>query len=826
MNGINKRDVQVRKTSNNTINEQPSISRRRFMKMSGVIGLGTVLSPLLNKAWAHDIVSHSMSFSWHGPIHTKTVNGKLVSTKGYNSAFHENSVAAHIPEYVYSNSRIKYPMVRKSYLEKGPGANKEARGSEDFVRVSWEKATQLIATELKRVIKEHGNSAILTSISSAYLTSGRIHYEGGCMNRLAYILGGFTDCMTDYSSGAAQTIMPHITGSTDVYAQQTSWKTVMENTEVMVFWAIDPVKTLHASDSTNLGFGLDWMKKLAKSGKKFIMIDPQRSDTAKEFDAEWIAPAPNTDVAMMLGMAYELQAKGLENKEFLDEYTTGYKKFLPYLLGETDGIAKTPEWAESICQIKANKIRELAHLIATKPSLLLTGWSLQRADHGEQPPWMIVTLACMVGQIGLPGCGYSMGHNYGDSGSTFGTAPSVPYLDYGDYPDNAPALIPASRTTDAILNPGKVIDFNGTKVTYPDIKVIFNEYGNPQSRHQERGKMIRAWKKPDTIITHEIAWTASAWMSDIVLPVCTALERNDVDSDNVGSMITPIKAAIEPLYESKEPYEIFTEIAKALGIEDKFTLGKTAMEQIEDVYNVARKRAKDMGKSMPDFEEFWQKGEPIVFPLDEHDANFVQHGDFREDPLLEPLGTASGKIEIYCKNIEKMGYADCGPHPQWYEPFEWIGSTIAKKFPLHMVSPHPRYRMHSQYNQVESLRKIYNIAGHEPVTINSKDAKARNIKDGDVVRIFNERGQVLAGAKVSDDIRTSVISLWEGSWYDPKDRGDPDSLCKHGHANVLIKDKPTSSFSQSCNANTVLVEIEKYTGIVPPVTAFDPPKGA
>jgi len=808
-------------------NHQTGISRRKFMQLTGVAGVTSILSPLVTQnVWAHDIKTSAFNFSWHGPIHTTTINGKLVTTTGFDSTFHENSIASSIPEYVYSPSRVKYPMVRKSYLEQGPGANRDARGQEDFVRVSWEKATSLIAKELKRVIKEHGNASILTSISSAYLTSGRINYEGACMSRLAYLLGGFTDCVSEYSTGAAQTIMPHITGSTDVYAQQTSWETVMDNTEVIVFWAVDPSKTLHAGFSPNMGYGLDWMKKLARSDKKFILIDPQRAYTGKEFNAEWIAPVPNTDVAMMLGMAYALQEEGLENKDFLDEYTTGYKKFLPYLLGKTDGTPKTPEWAESICQIKADKIREIARLLAEKPSLLLSGWSMQRADHGEQPPWMIVTLACMVGQIGLPGCGYSMGHNYPDAGADFGVAPTVPYLDYGEYPDEAPAMIPASRTTDALLSPGKVIDYNGEKVTYPDIKMIFNEYGNPQCRHQERSKMMKAWKKPDTIVTHEIAWTASAWMSDIVLPVCSALERNDIDADSVGTAITPIKAAIEPVHESKEPFTIFTEIAKALGLEEEFSMGKTAMELIEDSYNVARKRAKNTGVDMPDFQTFWDRGEPIIFPVDEAAKGFVQHGDFREDPLLEPLGTASGKIEIYCKNIEKMGYADCGPHPTWYEPFEYLGSALAKKFPLHMVSPHPRYRMHSQYNQCQSLRDIYNVSGHEPVTINREDAKARNIQQGDVVRIFNGRGQTLAGAKVTDDIRPGVISLWEGGWYDPVERGVPGSLCKHGHANTLVKDKPTSSLAQSCNANTALVQIEKFTGKVPPVTAFDPPEGA
>lgn len=210
------------------------ISRRKFLQQTSAVGVGSLLPPLtMCSAWAHDIETNSLSFSWHGPVHTRMVNGELVSTRGYNEAFHHNAVAASIPEYVYSPSRVKYPMVRKSYLQDGPGANREARGKEEFVRVSWDKVTELIAGELKRVIREHGNASIMTNTSTAYLTSGRINYEGGCMSRFANLMGGFTDCMTDYSTGAAQTLMPHITGSTDVYAQQTSWKTVMEHAEVL-----------------------------------------------------------------------------------------------------------------------------------------------------------------------------------------------------------------------------------------------------------------------------------------------------------------------------------------------------------------------------------------------------------------------------------------------------------------------------------------------------------------------------------------------------------------------------------------------------------------
>ena len=250
------------------------------------------------------------------------------------------------------------------------------------------------------------------------------------------------------------------------------------------------------------------------------------------------------------------------------------------------------------------------------------------------------------------------------------------------------------------------------------------------------------------------------------------------------------------------------------------------MQLIEESYEVARKRAKDTGHDMPKFKQFWDDAQPIVFPVDPNEVEFVQHGEFREDPLLEPLGTASGKIEIFCRNIEKMGYDDCGPHPQWYEPFEWLGAPEAKKHPLHLLTPHPRYRLHSQYNQCGSLTDIYNVGGREPVTINTEDARARNIKQGDVVRVFNDRSQVLAGAQVTDNIRPGVVTICEGGWYDPETRGDPDSLCKHGHANALVKDKPTSQLSQSCNANTGLVQVEKYQGEIPAVTAFDPPENA
>jgi trimethylamine-N-oxide reductase (cytochrome c) len=288
--------------------------------------------------------------------------------------------------------------------------------------------------------------------------------------------------------------------------------------------------------------------------------------------------------------------------------------------------------------------------------------------------------------------------------------------------------------------------------------------------------MIKAWKKPDTIVTTEIFWTATAWMSDIVLPISSIVETDDVDRDSVTTLITPIKSAIKPLYESKPSFEAFAAIAEALGVGKEFKYDEP-FKLVEVSYNAAKTAAKENGVDMPDFREFWDKAEPIKFPTDKGGENFVAYEEYRSDPLLEPLGTASGKIEIYSKDIEKMGYADCGAHAQWYEPFEWLGSPIAKKFPLHLLTSKPRHRMHSQYNQMKSVRKLYTVADREPVTLNVDDAKARGIKNGDVVRVFNNRGQTLAGAIVSEDIRPGVVNLCEGAWYDPMERGKPGSLC-------------------------------------------------
>jgi trimethylamine-N-oxide reductase (cytochrome c) len=226
---------------------------------------------------------------------------------------------------------------------------------------------------------------------------------------------------------------------------------------------------------------------------------------------------------------------------------------------------------------------------------------------------------------------------------------------------------------------------------------------------------------------------------------------------------------------------------------------------------------------MPSFHQFWQSGRHLEFAVPKNASSWVCMADYREDPAYEALATASGKIEIYSKAIEKLGYEDLPAHPTWIEPAEWMGSGKAEKYPLHLLSPHPTARVHSQMAHIPQ-RRDYTIAEREPIWINSEDAKDRGIRQGDLVRVFNERGQVLGGANVSERMRAGVVQMQEGGWYDPQDPTEPGSLCQYGTANVLTLDKGTSQLAQATSANSTLVNIEKYAGDPSPVTAFQPPK--
>lgn len=318
--------------------------------------------------------------------------------------------------------------------------------------------------------------------------------------------------------------------------------------------------------------------------------------------------------------------------------------------------------------------------------------------------------------------------------------------------------------------------------------------------------------------------TAAARHADIVLPATTSFERNDLTmtGDYSNQHLVPMKQVVAPQGEARDDFAVFADLSERweAGGRERFTEGKSDLQWLETFYQMAARRGAQQQVTLPPFAEFWQANQLIEMPEEPENARFIRFAAFRDDPQANPLKTASGKIEIHSPTIAAFGYTDCPPHPMWLEPDEWHGNAEAGQ--LQLLSAHPAHRLHSQLNY-SALRERYAVAGREPLTIHPQDARARGIADGDLVRVWNARGQVLAGAVVTEGIRPGVICLHEGAWPDL----DPVAgICKNGAVNVLTKDIPTSRLGNGCAGNTALAWLEKYTGPALPLTAFDPPANA
>jgi biotin/methionine sulfoxide reductase len=719
---------------------------------------------------------------------------------------------------VHARARVERPMVREGWLKNGPGSG-EGRGAEPFVPVSWEKALELVAGELSRVKDTYSNEAIFGG-SYGWASAGIFHYARTQLRRFLFAYGGCVDQSANYSFGAATAFVPHIVGDLKcVTGPMTSWGAVAKHTEMLVLFGGVNLKNAQVARGGCVAHArLPYLVQVAEAGVDVINVSPCRDDAPDVLGAQWVPVKPNTDAALMLGLCHTLIAENLHDADFLESHCVGYDRVRPYLMGEADGQPKDADWAAAITGIDAPTIRDLARRMASKRTLVSAAWSLQRADHGEQTYWCLILLASVLGHIGLPGGGFTFG--YGSSGG-LGDADNLfnpPSLSGGSNPINY--AIPAARIADALLEPGKIIDYNGKKFTYPDIKLIYWAGGNPFHHHQDINRMLEGWRRPDTIIVHEPWWTATARHADIVLPATTTLERNDIGSNGRDPYLAVMEKAIEPVGEARNDFDILSDLSRKLGCEEAYTEGRTEDEWLRFLYDTCRQGAQTNEVAMPDFDSFWKQG---WFRIPSTDEDFTLYTEFRADPKAHKLRTKSGRVELYSERIAKMDYDDCPPQPTWIEPAEWLGSEIAARFPLHMVSSQPKTRLHSQMDcgPVAGAEKV---AGREPVAINTIDAAARGVSDGDLVRVFNDRGACLAGAIVTDDLRPGAIRLYTGAWYDPIEGGKIGSLDRHGNPNVLTLDKGTSKLGQGPAAQTALVEIELYKDAAPAVSVFEPPE--
>jgi len=750
-----------------------------------------------------------------GAFSGRMADGRL-EIKPHPDDPHPSPLLGNLAAIADSPVRIRRPAVRRGWLEGRPG-HAQRRGADDYVEVSWSEAADLVAAELTRVYESFGPSAVFGG-SYGWASAGRFHHAQSQIHRFLNVLGGYVRSVNTYSSGAAMVIIPHVLGPYDSFDRKSvTWDAIERSSELVVAFGGMAIKNadVHGGGISN-HVVLPKLKGASARGARFVLVSPLADDFPAEVNAEWMPVVPGTDVALMLGLAHVFVSESLHDAQFLDRYTVGYDRFEDYLLGRADGTPKTAEWAASICGLGASAIQDLARAMARSRTLITVSHSLQRADFGEQPVWMGIVLAAMLGQIGLDGCGYS--YSLGALGNIGKKLLAVPLPTLNQFKNPVPDFIPCARIADMLLGPGEAFHYNGQALRYPDIRLVYWAGGNPFHHHQDINRLRAAFRRPETIIVHESAWTSTARHADIVLPATTTLERDDIGAADRDQLMIAMKRLIEPVDEARDDYEIFAEIAQRLGKFELFTENRTSREWLAFLFETTRHALAAGGHEAPDFETFWERGE-LRLPIKPDDGGPAN--GFRHDPDASPLQTPSGKIEIFSERVARFGYDDCGGHPQWYPPDSRGEAGDETRYPLHLICNQPYQRLHSQLDYGAFSRST-KIDGREPIRINPADAAARGISDGDIVRLFNERGSCLAAAILSDDVRPGVMQLATGAWFEPADPEAETTMCIHGNPNILTRDIGTSELAQGSTGQITRVELERFTGPLPPVRIFEP----
>jgi biotin/methionine sulfoxide reductase len=771
----------------------------------------------MSEAETHERGNEAGTFRPHsshwGVFSARMREGRL-EVRPYENDPDPNGIIENFPEALRHRARVARPMVRRGWLENGPGADGR-RGRDEFVPMSWSAVLDLLGKELARVRDGFGPGAIFGG-SYGWASAGRFHHAQSQVHRFLNVAcGGYVKSVNSYSSGSSQVLIPHIIGDYEgVTKRNVTWDQIAAHSEIVVAFGGMALKNSMVSGggvSQHVERGA--MKRAAERGCDFVLVSPLRADLPDEAKAEWLSCIPGSDTALMMGIVHTLVVEGRHDRAFLERYTVGWPIFERYLLGETDGQPKDAVWAAGHTGVATEAIITLARRLSGKRALIVVSHSLQRAEHGEQPVWMGMVLAAALGQIGLPGGGY----NYALGaiayyGRRFNAVP-VPTFPQGK--NGVRDFIPVARIADMLLHPGETYRYNGESRTYPEIKLVYWAGGNPFHHHQDLNRLRKAFARLDTLVVHELAWTATARHADIVLPCTMTLEREDIGGSSNDPLLVPMHPVIAPFGEARDDYVIFADLAERLGAREAFTEGRNVRQWLEHLYEPTRAGLEAMGLPAPSFAEFW-KGEGARLPQQADDGGYLRA--FRNDPMAHPLPTPSGRLEVFSEVIAGFGEADCPGHPTW------LGAAYVpdETTPYVLVANQPRTRLHSQFD-FGGHSGASKHRGREVATMHRDDARLRGISEGDIIRLFNERGACLAAVTLTDGIRRGVIQLPTGAWYDPVDPEEEKPLCVHGNPNVLTRDIGTSALAQGCTGQLTTVQVQRFDGNLPPIQAYDPP---
>ncbi len=755
--------------------------------------------------------------SAHWGVFSADWNGVNLAVKPHPQDPDPNPLLDNFAGALRHRARVTQPMVRRGWLEQGPKPDAR-RGCDEWVALPWAEALDRVAAELRRVQQTHGAEGIFGG-SYGWSSAGRFHHAQSQVHRfLNTALGGYVRSVNSYSAGASAVILPHILGSMDEVARRNvTWEQIVEHCDVVLaFGGMALRNSRVASGGISRHIERQSMRHAAERGCRFINISPLKPDLPDEARPEWLPAKPGTDTALMLGLVHTLVSEGLHDRVFLARFCDGWPTFEDYLLGRSDGQAKTAAWAAAVCGWPAAQITELARALAGRRVLVVVAHSLQRAEHGEQPVWMGTVLAAALGQIGLPGGGYAYAlGTLAHYGKRLNAVPSAA-LPQGT--NGVKSFIPVARIADMLLQPGEPFDYNGQRLNYPDVRLAYWAGGNPFHHHQDISRLRQAFGRLDTLIVHETAWTATAKHADIVLPCTMTLEREDIGAAPTDPLMVAMRRIAPPVGEARDDYDIFADLAERLGRREAFTEGRSSREWLRHLYEKTRAALEARGDEAPNFDAFWARGE-LMLPQRADDGGILRA--FRDDPTGHPLPTPSGKVQISSPAVAGFAYADCPGHPAWLTKQE-VPSTA---HPLFLVANQPATRLHSQLDfGGHSLAGKHQ--GREVCRLHPTDASARGIADGDIVRLHNQRGACLAAARVTPEVMPGVVQLPTGAWYDPEDTAAEQPLCVHGNPNVLTRDRGTSSLAQGCSGQLTAVEVERFDGPLPPIRAHEPPAGA
>ena len=772
---------------------------------------------------------------------------------------------------IYADDRIKYPLKRVDFDPTGE-RRPENRGKSGYERISWDEALDITASEIQRVSEAHGPSAI-SGMTSSHHNWGIVGYKMGPFGRF-FNKVGYTpvfdnpDSWEGWHWGATHTYgfywrlgMPE---------QYDLLEDALKHAEMIVYWSNDPDTTRGIYTGQDSAIWRQWLK---DKGVKMVFIDPFHNYTAAAMDGKWIAPRLGTDAAIAMAVAYVWLTEGTYDKDYIKDRTLGFDEFKDYILGKNGGQAKTPVWAAEESGVPARIITALAREWASKRTVLAGGsrggeGGACRQAYGTEWARMMVLLQAMQG-LGKPGVSIW--------GTTMG-APfdaSIWFPGYAD-PDGRMSSTRAAQQTpvnptaqrlyrpdvpDAILNPpyswvgegfcGQSLEQQFKPYTYPaeecaEIKMWYRYGGSFIGTMNDTTKWIRMYQSPklEFVVNQDCWWSGETNLADIILPACTHMERDDIGEWGTGNgytqhasngcnfrVIVRQQKCIEPLWESKSDYEIFSLLADRLGFGDEFTEGKSDRDWARTFFEFS-----DLPKHIS-WEEFDRKGYYIVNVPTDYKATpalrwFAEGRECDTPDVGNPrrltdragdLGTYSGKIEFVSESL-KEHFPDDEERPvmpRYIPSWEGHDSPIADKYPLQLLSPHPRFTFHTHYDK--HTPSLNDIPGHRikkdgyaywPARIHALDAGARGIEDSDIVRLYNDRANgVLCIAVITERVKPGVIHAYGSSAvYDPLEPGNPNSIDRGGCVNMLTSSKLVSRNAPGMAPNSCLVEIEKWEG--------------